>query len=165
MVAKNGPFVLTVGSSRNIFQYEESDQRKKYVKPFLKKTLHKNDKYTTDVMIYLTKQGFQIGKGIKKLLPQYMNIDTRSYQYMVWAQANYTHSPINGEYSQFIIKPVDPKDHSKGYTLFVSRGFQNSYLLTNKPNPIWSTSIICSKVEKHGHKNPDYNNWFFDKKN
>ena len=96
-------------------------------------------------MIYLTQNGFQIGKGIKKLIPAYVNIDSRSYQRMVWAQANYTHSPINGEYSSFVFKPTDPKDHSKGYNIYVSRGFEDAVLVSNKNNPIWSTSVICSK--------------------
>lgn len=58
MVAKNGPFILTAGADRNIFQYEETDQRRRYVRPFMKKNLHTNKKYTTDVMIYLTENGF-----------------------------------------------------------------------------------------------------------
>ena len=79
MATKNGPFQLTVSEYHNVFQYFETDQRTKMIKPFLKKNLNKSNKYSGDVRISLTKTGFQIGNGIKKLLPQNMTVENRSY--------------------------------------------------------------------------------------
>lgn len=69
MATRNGPFRMTVGEFHNVFQYRESDQRTKKTDPFLKKALNKKATFSGDVRISLTKTGFQIGNGIKKLLP------------------------------------------------------------------------------------------------
>lgn len=42
MATRNGPFQLTVGEFRNVFQYQETDQRTKKVDPFLKKNPSKS---------------------------------------------------------------------------------------------------------------------------
>lgn len=110
----------------------------------------------------MTRTGFQLGRGIKKLLPAYDEIKSRSYQWMVWAQANYSYSPSNGPFSAFIFEPRDPEDASQGFRLYVNRGHESPVLIANKVNPFWFTKVICSNVRKHGIANPDQSTWFFD---
>lgn len=73
MNAKNGPFLITLGKhgdQMNHFMYKDTDQRTKFVVPFIKKQMSKSEKMSGEVVIYLTESGFQIGKGIKKLIPE-----------------------------------------------------------------------------------------------
>lgn len=81
---------------------------------------------------------------------------------MVWAQSTYSHSPINGPFSSFIIQPVNPNDHSKGYRLYVNRGNEKPYLIANKTDPIWYSGLICTNVNRHGKEDPEKNVWFFN---
>lgn len=84
---------------------------------------------------------------------------------MVWAQANYSHSPVNGPYSSFIFQPVDPKDHSKGYKLYVHKGFDPAYLIANRVNPMFYCGLSMSTRKSDGIDKPNHNTFFFNPKN
>lgn len=167
MNAKNGPFMITVGKSgefENYFMYKETDQRVKYTKPLIKKQMSKSEKYSGEVIVYLTASGFQIGKGIKKLIPEKSEVQNGSSQHMVWAQSNYPYSDINGKYSCFIFEPQDPNDHRKGYKLFVNSGPVGPILVVRKINPIFSSGLKLTSSQKVIN-DKDLPVWFFNPKN
>lgn len=158
-----GPFELTVGRHRNVFHYRVNEQKiPSYYWPFLKKKKNKSKNYENSVYIYLTEDGFQLGLGIMRLLPEYEIIHNRSYQWMVWANSNYQQTSVDCVYSKFIIEPFDHNDPESGYRLYVNTGKDSPVLIANKTNPIWSTKLLCSTVRRHGIFNPEKSTWFFD---
>ena len=155
-------FAMNVGPKRNKFQFECDAVNKFYVWPFIKSSLNKTKKFSNEVKITLTERGFQIGHGMKKLLPEYDEIRHNSYQWMVWADNRYIQSPPDGVYCSFSFIPVNKTDHSHGYKIMVERGERNPYLLANRSNPWPWTKLICTSVKRHGTEDETKSVWFFD---
>ena len=64
-------FRMTVGSNGYVYQYYEG--ARVYEWPFVKSYLKKD--YSSDLQFLLTIQGLRIGKGVKKLVTEYMKVD------------------------------------------------------------------------------------------
>lgn len=70
MIVEEPSFEMKVGVDKNKFQYKVSVSDV-YSYPFIKKKLNNGSKFSNLVKIYLTKFGFQIGYGLKKLVPYF----------------------------------------------------------------------------------------------
>ena len=95
---------MTVGSNGYVYQYYEG--ARVYEWPFVKSYLKKD--YSSDLQFLLTIQGLRIGKGVKKLVTEYMKVDQGSYQWLVWADSRYKFCDTDN--TAWVIKPVRPQD-------------------------------------------------------
>ena len=81
---------------------------------------------------------------------------------MVCAKAEYDKSPEDGPFSAFVIQPIDPENHDKGYNIYVNRGFWNAYLGVRKARFIFYTNVICSGMAKKVSAKEHKYIWYFD---
>ena len=98
------------------------------------------------------------------LLTEYGTVSPGSYQWMVMADpAYYLNSNPQDIYATFAIIPQDINDHNKGYKLRKKRiGRLDTYLMTNRTNPLFWTKIIYSQTSKKAKYDADRCVWKFD---
>ena len=131
-----------------------------YEWPFVKSYLKKA--YSSEIQFLLTNQGLRIGKGVKKLVLEYMTVEQGSHQWCVWADSRYKYCDTDN--TAWIIKPVRPEDpYCQQFNIELSvKGVRKPRLITNSANPLFYTKLIATTVGWHGYDKPEQNNWTID---
>lgn len=141
---------MNVGKNGLLYQYYEG--QRVYEWPFVKSYLKKA--YSSEIQFILTNQGLRIGKGVKKLVTEYMKVEQGSYQWLVWADSRYKY--CDTENTAWIIRPTNPGDPNcqQFYIEMSVKGVRKPRLISNKANPIMYTKLIATTVGWHGYENP-----------
>jgi len=153
---------MSVGKNGNMLQFKSNTALDAMVWPFIKNKLQDKNKYSTEFNIYLRQNGFQIGKGIKTLLPEHEDVRSGSYQWMAWADSKYLKSPQEGAFSYLAIDPVDRNDHAKGYRLIIPRGEIKPRIISNRSNPLFWSRLIATTNHSHGTKEDQKSIWYIN---
>lgn len=103
--------------------------------------------------------GLRIGKGVKKLVTEYMKVEQGSYQWLVWADSRYKFCDTDN--TAWLLKPVRPQDpECQQFHIELSvKGPKKPRLIANRPNPRFYTKLITTTVGWHGADNPEQNCW------
>lgn len=110
----------------------------------------------------MTMQGLRIGKGVKKLVTEYMQVDQGNYQWCVWADSRYKF--CDTENTAWIMQPIDMNDpECNQFNIELSgKGARKPRLIANRANPRFYTKLIATTVNWHGYDNPAQNAWTID---
>lgn len=149
MVVTDQSYIMTVGENKNKFQYKSDAVAEQYNWPFIRKNFNEQQqKYSNKVKIYLTEYGFQLGYGVKRLVPYHFDVKQGSYEWMIWANRHFAMSPANGPYASFSFVPVDQEtyDHKKGFRIRILKENGNVCLIANRAS-VWPwTKLISTTV-------------------